>query len=106
MLGEFQPGLAQQFQSRYQSANGALPHATAGLAYDGIAAIGALIKQGGPGSLTSSGLTQGSGFVGVNGIFRFLSSGVNERGLAVAQIINQQVTIVDPAPRAFGGAGF
>lgn len=100
------PGLAQQFQSRYQSANGALPHATAGLAYDGIAAIGALIKQGGPGSLTSSGLTQGSGFVGVNGIFRFLSSGVNERGLAVAQIINQQVTIVDPAPRAFGGAGF
>lgn len=100
------PGLAQQFLSRYQAANGAAPHATAGLAYDGIAAIGALVKQGGPGALNANGLTQGAGFVGVNGIFRFLSSGVNQRGLAVAQIVNQQVTIVDPAPRAFGGAGF
>ena len=100
------PGLAQQFLTRYQAANGAAPHATAGLAYDGIAAIGALVKQGGAGALTANGLTQGAGFVGVNGIFRFLSSGVNQRGLAVAQIVNQQVTIVDPAPRAFGGAGF
>ena len=100
------PGLAQQFQSRYQAANGAAPHATAGLAYDGIAAIGALIKQGGPRALTPSGLTQGAGFVGVNGIFRFLSSGQNQRGLAIAQIVNQQVTIIDPAPRAFGGPGF
>jgi hypothetical protein len=100
------PGLAQQFYSRYQAANGSAPHATAGLAYDGIAAIGALVKQGGPGALNANGLTQGAGFVGVNGIFRFLSSGVNQRGLAVAQILNQQVTIVDPAPRAFGGAGF
>lgn len=100
------PGLASQFLTRYQTAYGAAPHATAGLAYDGMAAIGALVKQGGPGALTTSGLTQGAGFVGVNGIFRFRSNGTNERGLAVAQIVNQQVTIVDPAPRAFGGAGF
>ena len=100
------PGLASQFLTRYQSAYGAAPHATAGLAYDGMAAIGALVKQGGPGALTTSGLTQGAGFVGVNGIFRFLGNGTNERGLAVAQIVNQQVTIIDPAPRAFGGAGF
>jgi hypothetical protein len=98
--------LAQQFLARYQAANGAAPHATAGLAYDGIAAIGALVQQGGPGALTAAGLTQGAGFVGVNGIFRFLSSGVNQRGLAIAQIVNQQVSIVDPAPRAFGGAGY
>lgn len=100
------PGLASQFLTRYQSAYGAAPHATAGLAYDGMAAIGALVKQGGPGALTTSGLMQGAGFVGVNGIFRFLGNGTNERGLAVAQIVNQQVTIIDPAPRAFGGAGF
>ena len=100
------PGLAAQFLTRYQAANGAAPHATAGLAYDGIAAIGALVQQGGPEALTATGLTQSAGFVGVNGIFRFLPTGANERGLAVAQIINQQVTIIDPAPRAFGGAGF
>ena len=100
------PGLAAQFLSRYQAANGAAPHATAALAYDGIAAIGALIKQGGPGALTATGLTQGAGFVGVNGIFRFLSNGTNQRGLAVAQVVNQQVTVIDPAPRAFDGTGF
>ncbi|MBI1171492.1 ABC transporter substrate-binding protein [bacterium] len=100
------PNLAQQFLTRYQSVNGAAPHATAGLAYDGMAAIGALIKQGGPGALNAQGLTQGAGFVGVNGIFRFLSDGTNQRGLAVAQIVNQQVTLIDPAPRAFGGAGY
>ncbi|MGV8987710.1 MAG: penicillin-binding protein activator [Cypionkella sp.] len=100
------PNRVQQFLTRYQAANGAPPHATAGLAYDGMAAIGALIKQGGPGALTSRGLTQGGGFVGVNGIFRFFANGTNQRGLAVAQIVNQQVTIIDNAPRAFGGAGY
>lgn len=97
------PSLALQFQTRYQSAYGAAPHATAGLAYDGMAAIGALVKQNGPDGLGAGSLTQGAGFVGVNGIFRFLPNGTNERGLAVAQIVNQQVTVIDPAPRAFGG---
>lgn len=100
------PVLTSQFLARYQASYGSAPQANAGLAYDGIAAIGALVKQSGPGALTSTGLTQSAGFVGVNGIFRFLPSGVNERGLAIAQIVNQQVTILDPAPRAFGGAGF
>ena len=98
------PGLAQQFLGRYQSAYGAAPHATAGLAYDGMAAIGALVKQSGLGALSAGGLTQGAGFVGVNGIFRFLPSGMNERGLAVAQIVNQQVSVIDPAPRSFTGS--
>jgi len=97
------PGLAQQFLGRYQTAYGAAPHATAGLAYDGMASIGALVNQSGLGALGPSGLTQGAGFVGVNGIFRFLPNGTNERGLAVAQIVNQQVTVIDPAPRSFGG---
>ena len=100
------PGLAAQFQARYQSAYGSAPHPTAGFAYDGIAAIGALVKQGGVGGLSSGSLTQGAGFVGVNGVFRLLSDGTNQRGLAIAQIQGGQVVIVDPAPRAFGGAGF
>lgn len=100
------PGLSQQFADRYAAAYGEPPHPIAGLAYDGIAAIGALVKAGKSNALTGSGLTQGSGFVGVSGIFRLRSDGTNERGLAVAQILNNQVTIIDPAPRAFGGAGF
>ena len=99
------PGLYAQYQSRYQSAYGQPPHPISGLAYDGIAAIGALVKSGKPNALTGAALTQGSGFVGVNGIFRLRSDGTNERGLAVAQIRNNGLTIVDPAPRSFAGAG-
>lgn len=100
------PQLYQQFQSRYQAAFGEAPHPIAGLAYDGIAAIGALVKQGKANALTGAALTQGAGFVGVNGIFRLRGDGTNERGLAVAQIRNNQLVVVDPAPRSFGGAGF
>jgi ABC-type branched-subunit amino acid transport system substrate-binding protein len=100
------PGLYAQFQSRYQSAYGAAPVPVAALAYDGIAAIGALARQGKGDALDRSALTQGAGFAGVSGIFRFLSNGTNERGLAVAQIRNNQVVVIDPAPRSFGGAGF
>ena len=100
------PGLTQQYQTRYQAAYGSAPHPTAGFAYDGMAAIGALAKRGGASALTASGLTQGAGFVGVNGIFRFRGDGTNERGLAVAQIQNSAVVLVDAAPRSFGGAGF
>lgn len=100
------PALYQQYQSRYQTAFGEAPHPISGLAYDGIAAIGALLKQGKSNALTGSALTQGAGFVGVNGIFRLRSDGQNERGLAVAQIRNNQVVIIDAAPRSFGGFGF
>ena len=100
------PTLTQQFGSRYAAAYGAAPHPIAGLAYDGIAAIGALVKAGKSNALSTSGLTQSTGFVGVNGVFRLRADGTNERGLAVAQIRNNQVIVIDPAPRAFGGAGF
>jgi hypothetical protein len=64
------------------------------------------VQSGNSGALTASGLTQGAGFVGVNGIFRLLADGSNERGLAVAEVRNNQVNVIDPAPRSFAGAGF
>ena len=100
------PALYAQYQARYQAAFGEAPHPISGLAYDGIAAIGALVKRGNAGALTASALTQGAGFVGVNGIFRLRGDGTNDRGLAVAQVRNSQVVVIDPAPRSFGGAGF
>ncbi len=100
------PALAAQFSSRYQAAYGGAPHPIAGLAYDAIAAIGALVRQGQSDALTTGALTQPSGFAGVNGVFRLLPDGTNQRALAVAQIQNNQVIVIDPAPRSFGGAGF
>lgn len=100
------PALNAQYNSRYQAAYGEQPHPVSGLAYDGIAAIGALVRQGKSDALTAQALTQASGFAGVNGVFRLRPDGTNERGLAVAEIRNNQVVVIDPAPRSFGGAGF
>lgn len=98
-------GPYQAFEARYQNAYGALPHPLAGLAYDGIAAVGALVAQGDANALTRARLTQPQGFRGTAGIFRLLPDGTNERGLAVATIRNNQVVILESAPNSFGGSG-
>jgi ABC-type branched-subunit amino acid transport system substrate-binding protein len=101
------PGLSAQFRARYEGAYGSQPIPVAGLAYDGIAAIGALANRAKGGAPLSKGdLTQSAGFAGVSGIFRLLPNGTNERGLAIATIRANQVVVVDAAPRSFGGAGF
>ncbi|MEC7794901.1 MAG: penicillin-binding protein activator [Pseudomonadota bacterium] len=100
------PARSGEFSARYQAAYGSGPHPLAGLAYDGIAAIGALVQQGKSDALTASALTQSAGFQGVEGVFRFRPNGVVERGLAVATIRDKQVVVIDPAPRGFAGIGF
>lgn len=91
------------YANRYQSAYGAAPHPISGLAYDGIAAIGALVAQGKSNALTGAALTQTSGFQGVNGAFRLRKDGTNDRALAVATIKDGRVVILDPAQQSFGG---
>jgi Periplasmic binding protein len=101
------PGLTAQFRARYEGAYGSQPVPVAALAYDGIAAIGALANRAKGGAPLSKGdLTQSAGFAGVSGIFRLLPNGTNERGLAIATIRSNQVVVIDSAPRSFGGAGF
>lgn len=100
------PSKAQNFRARYEAAYGGAPHPIGGLAYDGIAAIGALVGAGKSDALTGAALTQSAGFQGVGGIFRLRPDGTNERGLAVATIQNKQVVVIDPAPQSFSGAGF
>ena len=100
------PALYAQYQARYQASFSEPPHPISGLAYDGVAAIGALLRNAGPGPIRAASLTQGAGFVGVNGIFRLRADGTNERVLAIAQIQNGQAVVIEAAPRSFGGAGF
>ncbi|WP_299287117.1 penicillin-binding protein activator [uncultured Tateyamaria sp.] len=100
------PSRAAAFRSQYQAAYGDAPHPLAGLAFDGIAAVGALASRGRGNALSRAALTQGSGFQGATGIFRLRNDGTNERGLAIATVQNNQVAIVSPAPRGFSGGGF
>lgn len=100
------PQRSAQFQARFEAAYGSAPHALAGLAYDGIAAVGALASTGARDALSRTSLIQPAGFQGVNGVFRLLPDGTNERSLAVATIENRKVVVIGPAPRGFEGAGF
>jgi hypothetical protein len=100
------PDLQAQFTARYRAAHGGqAPHPLAWLAYDGIAAIGALVASGNPNALSREALTQPQGFAGVGGVFRLRPDGTNERGLAIATIRDSRVQVVAPAPRSFTGAG-
>ncbi|KPD13950.1 penicillin-binding protein activator [Phaeobacter sp. 11ANDIMAR09] len=100
------PGKARGFRDRYEATYGNAPHSIGGLAYDGIAAIGALVGAGKSDALTAAALTQGAGFQGTSGIFRLRADGTNDRGLAIATIQEQKVVILDAAPSSFSGAGF
>lgn len=99
-------GTTSLFANRYAATYGEQPHPLAGLAYDGIAAIGALIAAGNSDALTKAALTTPQGFKGTAGAFRLLPNGMNERALAVATIQDNQVVILEQAPRSFGAAGF
>lgn len=100
------PVASGAFNQQYTAAYGSPPHPLAGLAFDGIAAVGALVQSGDGGALTGASLTQGAGFRGASGIFRLRPNGQNERGLAVATVQERKVVILENAPQSFGGAGF
>ncbi|NNU78892.1 penicillin-binding protein activator [Halovulum dunhuangense] len=101
--------LATQFDSRYSAAYGNAPHPLAGLAYDGIAAIGALVAEaqaeGRNDPFSAARLTKPSGFAGVMGVFRLGPNGQAERGLAIYEVIEGVAQQVDPAPRSFAQIG-
>jgi len=95
----------EAFSRRYQAAFGSTPFRAATLAYDATSLASGLAARFGDRRFTADVLTSTSGFIGLDGAFRLLSNGLNERGLAIYRIDRGQVTIVDPAPRTFTRPG-
>ena len=50
-------------------------------------------------------LTNPSGFSGIDGLFRFLPDGTNQRGLAVLRVTPSGPQTISPPPRSFGASG-
>lgn len=96
-------GAVSRFASRYSATYGAPPQAVAGLGYDAVAAIGALVGAGQ--RVNTDTLVQARGFAGASGAFRLLQDGGNQRALSVATIRDRIVRVLEPAPASFGGAG-
>jgi ABC-type branched-subunit amino acid transport system substrate-binding protein len=92
------------FSRRYQTAFGSAPSRTATLAYDATSLAAGLASRFGAERFADQTLTNANGFIGVDGAFRFLQNGLNQRGLAVYEIKGGQAVIVDPAPKSFARA--
>lgn len=89
------------FSQRYRAAFGTDPSRTASLAYDAVSLAAGLSTRFGAQAFTDKTLTTPSGFIGVDGAFRFLANGTNERALAVYQIEQGRLGVLQPAPRSF-----
>ncbi len=102
------PGPLLQFEGRYQNTYGERPHELAAVAYDGVAAVGALIagaRADGSDPFTDAKLTQSAGFAGVNGAFRFNPNGTSQRNLAIYEVQGGQAVVTERAAGSFGGLG-
>jgi ABC-type branched-subunit amino acid transport system substrate-binding protein len=92
------------FVQRYSKTYGAAPPRIASLGYDAIS-LAVSLSQNAPGQrYTTSQLTRPSGFSGVDGLFRLLSDGTSERGLAILEVQPGGPRVIDPAPSSFATA--
>lgn len=95
----------EAFARRYQAAFGTAPFRAATLAYDATSLASGLSARFGERSFSVEVLTSPGGFIGLDGAFRLLPDGLNDRGLAIYQIERGSVKIIDPAPRSFSRTG-
>jgi ABC-type branched-subunit amino acid transport system substrate-binding protein len=93
----------RQFSNSYKSRFGTQPYRIATLGYDSVLLalrVAREWQQGTP--FPTRRLTDPSGFLGLDGAFRFGRNGVIERALEVREVRAGSVATVSPAPSSFG----
>lgn len=92
-----------EFARRFEQGFGRRPPRLASLAYDATALVGILARRTDtPTPFDDIGLTNPDGFAGYDGIFRFQTDGLVQRGLAVLEIQRRGGgRVIDPAPASF-----
>ncbi len=102
-----EPGPRRAFDQRYFDAFGERPHGLASLGFDAVAAAGVMLSdaraRGERYPFTIEAITAPTGFVGVNGVYRFRGDGLNDRGLAVLEVGDGAFTVIEAAPTTFVG---
>ena len=93
------------FAQRYSAAFGGAPPRRASLAYDGVVLAAGLVRQFGSDPFSQTVLTNQSGFAGVDGVFRFLKNGSNQRLLSIYQVTGSGTRLERPAPKIFSDSG-
>lgn len=104
------PQARARFEQRFQALYGNKPPRITSLSYDATALAAILsrtgIKKTGQPALNYNALTNPNGFSGIDGIFRFRSNGISERGLSILEFRNGQIIEIDPAPKTFEQKNF
>ncbi len=104
------PKTRGKFERRFKNTYGVGPLRISSLAYDATALAAILARAGvtqtGKPAFDQRSISNPNGFSGVDGIFRFRSDGIVERGLAVLEYRNGAIVEIDPAPRTFQRSGY
>ena len=98
------PSAKAQFAVRFRNAYGREPPRLASLAYDAVSLSIALARFPQGQRFTAAQLTNPEGFAGVDGLFRFRSNGLNDRGLAVIEVTGDGSREISTAPPRFQGS--
>jgi len=93
------PAARADFVEQYRAAYGAPPHRLATLAYDATALAAVLARE--DGGFRPEKITAAQGFAGRDGIFRFLPTGIAQRGLSVLQVQERGTAVIADAPSSF-----
>ncbi len=97
------PAQRRNFERRYKEVYGARPVAIAALAYDAVKLVSRLAADAPRGQrFTPERLENPQGFTGVNGLFRFNSSGRPEHGLSILEVTSNGFRVIESGRNHFG----
>ncbi len=91
--------MRERFDTSYEEAFGSEPSRIASLAYDAMAL--AAHMDGGELGFSREAIEEEQGFLGADGLFRFNSDGLIERGLAIYEVRSRGFRQIEPAPLDF-----
>ncbi len=95
-------GFFRQYASKYRARYSKTPLRLSSLGYDSILLVGKVAPDWKLGTtFPISNLTDKGGFIGLDGAFRFKSSGLSERMLEVQEVQRGQFVTIDTAPKTF-----
>jgi branched-chain amino acid transport system substrate-binding protein len=99
------PALRSDFEARYQATFGREPTRLSSLGYDAVALAALLSRDRGAQGFSRAAIEHQEGFAGSDGLFRFGANGAIQRGLAIIEVGQNTVSVLDSAPRRFPASG-
>ncbi|HBN23038.1 MAG TPA: hypothetical protein DD412_07360 [Holosporales bacterium] len=89
------------FNGKYKQAYSEEPNRLATLSYDAISMLAVLRRHHGEQAFNVAALTQSRGFDGVDGVFRLQQNGVSERKLAILEVTQQGLRVLQTTDKSF-----